>query len=134
MGHPTAQGAVKQVEDDAAEALQSALAAHGLTPPPLSELAAEVGLDVSLARRVLARLREEGAVYRATTELFYDGPSVAACKQAIADLLNGGGEGTIAGMKDAMGGISRKYAVPLLEAFDAEGFTAREGDVRVLRK
>ena len=134
VGHPTAQGAVKQVEDDAAQALRTALAAHGLTPPPLSELAAEAGIDISLARRVLARLREEGAVYRATTELFYDGAAVRACKQAIADLLNGGGEGTIAGMKDAMGGISRKYAVPLLEAFDAEGFTAREGDVRVLRK
>ena len=133
VGHPTAQGAVRQVEDDAASALSAALAAHGLTPPPLTELAAETGIDVALARRVLARLREEGAVYRATTELFYDGPSVAACKQAIADLLNSGGEGTIAGMKDAMGGISRKYAVPLLEAFDAEGFTVREGDVRVLR-
>ena len=134
VGHPTAQGAVRQVEDDAAEALRAALSAHGLTPPPLSELAAETGVDIALARRVLARLREQGAVYRATTELFYDGPSVQACKQAIADLLNGGGEGTIAGMKDAMGGISRKYAVPLLEAFDAEGFTVREGDVRVLRK
>ena len=134
VGHPTAQSAAQQVERDAADALSAALAAHGLTPPPLKELAAEVGLDISLARRALAKLREEGAVYRVSSELFYDGPSVEACKRAIAELLDGGGEGTIAGMKDAMGGISRKYAVPLLEAFDAEGFTVREGDVRVLRK
>ena len=134
VGHPTAQGAAKQAEDDAAKSLAAALAAHGLTPPPLAELAEEVHVDIALARRALARLRDEGTVYRVSSELFYDGAAVAACKEAIAELLRSGGEGTIAGLKDAMGGISRKYAVPLLEAFDAEGFTVRDGAVRALRK
>lgn len=133
VGHPTAQGAAQQAEIDAAETLSAALAAHGLTPPSLTELASEAGVDLSLARRALARLRDEGRVYRVSSELFYDGAAVTACKQAIADLLNNGGVGTVGGLKDAMGGISRKYAVPLLEAFDAEGFTVREGDARVLR-
>jgi selenocysteine-specific elongation factor len=31
-------------------------------------------------------------------------------------------------------GTSRKYAVPLLEWFDASGVTIRNGDVRVLRE
>jgi len=133
VGHPTAQGAAAQAEADAAEALAAALAAHGLASPPVAELAKEVGVDVSLARRALARLREEGRVYRVSTEQFCDAEAVQACKQAIADALAKGAAGTVAGLKDAMGGISRKYAVPLLEAFDAEGFTKREGDVRVLR-
>jgi selenocysteine-specific elongation factor len=30
-------------------------------------------------------------------------------------------------------GLTRKYAVPLLEWFDATGITLRSGDVRVLR-
>jgi selenocysteine-specific elongation factor len=30
-------------------------------------------------------------------------------------------------------GVSRKYAIPLLEYFDAQGLTKRDGDVRVLR-
>jgi selenocysteine-specific elongation factor len=30
-------------------------------------------------------------------------------------------------------GTSRKYAVPILEHFDATGVTKRQGDVRVLR-
>ena len=134
VGHPTAQGAAKQAEDDAAVALSGALAAYGLTPPPLPELAAEVGVDVALARRALARLREEGIAYRASSELYFDGAAVSACKQAIVDLLRNGGEGSVTGMKDAMGGMSRKYAVPLLEAFDAEGFTVRDGAVRRLRE
>lgn len=133
VGHPSAQGAARQLERDAAEALAGALAVHGLTPPPLDELAAEAGVDVPLARRALARLRDEGRAYRVSSELFYDGDAVASCRQAIAELLRSGGEGSIAGLKDVMGGISRKYAVPLLEAFDAEGFTVRNGNIRTLR-
>jgi selenocysteine-specific elongation factor len=38
----------------------------------------------------------------------------------------------VAQLKDAMQ-TSRKYAVPLLEFFDAQGTTKREGDVRRLR-
>jgi len=134
VGHPTAQGAAQQAEHDAADVLLAALAKHGLTPVPLAELAAEVGVDPALARRVLVRLREKGEVYRVSTELYYDAAAVAACKQAIADALRAGAEGTVAGLKGAMGGISRKFAVPLLEAFDAEGFTVREGDTRSLRE
>ncbi len=133
VGHPTAQGAAQQAEQDAAAALSAALASHGLTPPPLSELAAEVGIDAALARRALMRLRDEGKAYRVSTELYYDAEAIATCKQAIAHVLQNGGEGTVAGLKEAMGGISRKFAVPLLEAFDAEGFTKREGDRRILR-
>lgn len=134
VGHPTAQGAAQQVERDAAETLAAALAGHGLTPPSLAELTKETGVEIALARRALARLRDEGRVYRVSSELFYDNASVIACRESIAELLRSGGEGTIAGLKDAMGGISRKYAVPLLEAFDSEGFTVRDGDVRKLRE
>lgn len=134
VGHPTAQGAARQVEDDAAKALAAALADHGLTPPPLSELAAEAGIAVGIARRVAARLRDEGVAYRVSGDLYCDAAAVAACKESLAEFLRNGGEGSVAGMKDAMGGISRKYAVPLLEAFDAEGFTMRDGDVRRLRE
>jgi selenocysteine-specific elongation factor len=31
-------------------------------------------------------------------------------------------------------GTSRKYIVPLLEYFDAQGVTKRDGDVRTLRR
>jgi len=134
VGHPTAQGAAQQVERDAADALLALLSSYALTPPPLSELAAEAKVDIALARRALARLREEGSVYRVSSELFYENAAVEACRKAIAAKLRSGGEGTIAGLKDAMGGISRKYAVPLLEAFDAEGFTVRDGDARKLRE
>ncbi len=40
---------------------------------------------------------------------------------------------TTAELREALG-VSRKYAIPLLEYFDAQGVTKREGDVRTLRR
>ena len=134
VGHPTAQGAALQVERDAADAIARVLGDCGLMPPTLAELADRAGVDAPLARRALARLREEGRAYRVSSELFSDAAAVDACRASIAEYLRAGGEGTTAGLKDAMGGISRKYAVPLLEALDAEGFTVRNGDTRTLRE
>ena len=134
VGHVSAQGAAQQAEDEAVEVVAAALASAGLTPPEVKELAAQVNLDQQLVRRALARLRDEGRAWKLSTEVYYDTQVVQACKQRIAEHLKAGGDGTMSGLKEVMGqGISRKYAMPLLEAFDAEGFTAREGDVRVLR-
>jgi selenocysteine-specific elongation factor len=40
---------------------------------------------------------------------------------------------TVGVFREALG-TSRKYALPLLEHFDARGITRREGDVRVARE
>ncbi len=134
VGHASSQGAAQQAEIDAAEVVLKALSAAGLVPPDVKELAAEVGLDQSLVRRALARLRDEGRVWRLNTETFYDAEQIDACRERIRAHLSAGGDGTMAGLKEVMQpGISRKYAMPLLEAFDAEGLTVREGDARVLK-
>lgn len=132
IGHPSAQGAQQQIEKQAAEKLLSALRAHAATPPTLDELASEAGVKMPLARRALARLQQEGAVYRVSSELFYDGAFVDACKQRIVAHFQNGGDGSVGSLKDVIGS-SRKFAVPLLEAFDAEGFTVRDGDARRLK-
>lgn len=133
IGHASSQGAAQQAEAEATEAVSKALAAHGLVPPEVKELAAEMGLDQSLVRRALARLRDEGRAVRINSEFFYDGEVVEACKQRIIAHLKAGGEGTMAGLKEVMGeGVSRKYAMPILELFDAQGITERVGDARVL--
>lgn len=133
VGQASAQDAAQEAEDEAVRIVAQALAAHGLTPPEVKELAQEVNLDQSLVRRALARLRDEGRAWRLTTEMFYDAHTIDECRKNIEEHLSSGGDGTMSGLKEVMGGISRKYAMPLLEAFDAEGLTERDGDVRILR-
>ena len=57
--------------------------------------------------------------------------SYEALEQAAVALLRAQGGATAAELRDAMG-TTRKYAIPLLEHFDAQGVTRRDGDLRVL--
>jgi selenocysteine-specific elongation factor len=103
-----------------------------LVPTPLESLtgalrAAKIcGLaeahDTLLATGALVRVHD--AVYR--------GSQIAEVRARVEAALRKEGTMTMARFRDLIG-TSRKYAVPLLEWFDAAGITIRSGDVRTLR-
>ena len=83
------------------------------------------------ARKAAAALERDGRAVRIDSERFYDAQVVAGLREVVAGVIRANGPATAADLKDAMG-VSRKYAMPLLELFDATGLTRREGDLRVL--
>ena len=129
IGHATAQTAVQAARDDAAEALAPLLEKAGMAPPSVLELASQLGIDVTLARKALAQLVEQGRAKRITSDLFFSTAAYTAAKTAAETCLSREGSATMASLRDAVG-TSRKYAVPLFEHFDAIGFTVRDGDLR----
>ena len=131
--HPEAAVSAMLAEKTAADALLPLLERQGLAPETVSELAAETGTDVGVARKVLGRLASAGRIVRISSELHFSADAIRAARAALATYLNANPGGASAGeLRDALG-VSRKYAIPLLEYFDAQGLTRREGDVRVLR-
>ena len=132
VGHPSAQGSARQALDEAVDALAALLAEQGMTPESLGGLAEHAGLSSQMVGKAATTLVENGRAYRVSPDLLFDAQAIAAAKQAVAEHLQAGGSGTVAALRDVMG-TTRKYAVPLLEKFDAEGFTARSGDERTLR-
>jgi selenocysteine-specific elongation factor len=66
-------------------------------------------------------------------DALYTGWQIAEIRAALEAALRKSGSLTMAAFRDLVG-TSRKYAVPLLEWFDATGVTVRSGDVRVLRE
>ncbi|MGB8267377.1 MAG: selenocysteine-specific translation elongation factor [Candidatus Velthaea sp.] len=62
----------------------------------------------------------------------YRGTQIAEIRARLEAALRREKQITVAGFRDAIGS-SRKYAVPLMEWFDASGVTLRTGDLRVLR-
>ena len=131
--HPKAAVSALAAEADAATALLAALAAAGLEPPSVTELAASTASEVAVARKALARLAAEGAVVRVTSELFLVAAAYQEARERLRTALTAAPAGaTAAQLRDALG-VSRKYAIPLLEHFDAQGFTKRAGDLRTLR-
>ena len=43
-------------------------------------------------------------------------------------------EMSVSDFKELVGGISRKYAIPLLNYYDSLGIIQRRGDIRVLKR
>ncbi|PKQ29619.1 MAG: selenocysteine-specific translation elongation factor [Actinobacteria bacterium HGW-Actinobacteria-10] len=120
-------------EEKAVAAIRPMLAAQGLAPESVMDLAAAARVDVNVARKVLGKLALDREVVRLGSELHFDAAAIAGARSALVAYLTANGSGTAAQLRDALG-VSRKYAIPLLEYFDAQGVTRREGDVRVLRQ
>jgi selenocysteine-specific elongation factor len=106
------------------------LRAGGLRPP---DLAAEApGPE---ARRVLDKLVRQGVAVRAVDRgqkraVLFHADAVEAARRRLTPLLQP--PGLLTGDAGRALGVSRKYAIPLLEHLDAVRFTRRIGDRRVL--
>jgi selenocysteine-specific elongation factor len=92
----------------------------GLAVPPVGEL----GLPTEL---IYARVRT-GSLVRISGELVYLPGQIATVIGGLGELPTGF---TVADFRDHFG-LTRKYAVPLLEWLDGEGHTARSGDGRTV--
>ncbi len=117
-------------EQSAAEALLPLLERQGLSPETVSELAAETGTDVGIARKVLGRLASEGRIVRISSELHFSAAAMAGARESLTAHLRRIPRARPRASCACALGVSRKYAIPLLEYFDAQGLTRREGDVR----
>ncbi|HUF15871.1 MAG TPA: selenocysteine-specific translation elongation factor [Acidimicrobiia bacterium] len=108
-------------EDEAAWKLAVARLREGLSVPE------ESGLGVG-AEIIHLKVRS-GELVRVAPRLLYLPEQIEELKQTMAGLPE---SFTVAEFRDAAG-LSRKYAVPILEWSDKEGLTVRRGDRRRLR-
>jgi selenocysteine-specific elongation factor len=109
-----------------ADRLVAAVAGAEPTPPSVKELVA-AGFAAELIRATSA----EGRLVRITPEIVVT-PAFLARAEAVVRAQGRPPGLTVSSFREALG-TSRKYALPMLEFFDANGVTRREGDVRILR-
>ncbi|MGH9052540.1 MAG: selenocysteine-specific translation elongation factor [Acidimicrobiia bacterium] len=108
-------------EEDAWRQARRRLMEHGLTVPRADQL--------GLHRELLHNLVRQGRLTRVSDDLVYLPDQLDALPDVLRELPE---RFTVAEFRDALG-LTRKYAVPLLEWLDAAGVTVREGDLRRLR-
>jgi selenocysteine-specific elongation factor len=96
------------------------------TPPSVKELTAQ-GFGPELIKAVCT----DGRLVRISPEVVVT-PAFLARAEAVVRERGGAPGVTVSAFREALG-TSRKYALPILEYFDARGFTRRQGDYRVLR-
>ncbi len=120
---------LKQDEEQALNAIESLFANAGLTVPPVNEVLAKSGVEAGRARSLLQILLRQKRLVRVGDELVFHADALHSLREQLA--ARRGQRFTVPVFKDWTG-ISRKYAIPLLEYLDRERVTRREGDERIL--
>ncbi|MDZ4168592.1 MAG: selenocysteine-specific translation elongation factor [Coriobacteriia bacterium] len=132
--HPRAAVSALAQEADAMSLLLPLIEAAGAAPPTLAEMLDSTGVDPGVARKALARLVSEGRLVRVSSDFHFSPAAIAAVRATLEAYFASRSEGaTTSDLREALG-LSRKYAIPLLEYLDSQGITKREGDLRTLRR
>jgi selenocysteine-specific elongation factor len=130
---PAGAGVLGDEQAALAEKLLDRLASEPFAPPTLAVLAEGLRRPPRELGQILDVLARRGDVARVDKDLWFARGAVDEARAALLTRLEGAGEVTIAGFRDALG-CGRRNAQALLEYFDREGLTLRRGDVRVARR
>jgi selenocysteine-specific elongation factor len=119
-------------ETRALEGLDRVFREAGLAPPDLAAAAASAGVTAAVADRTSKLLIRQKTLVKVES-LFFHVSALERLKQEVRALKGQSGPAKldVAGFKERYG-ISRKYAIPLLEWLDRERVTRRAGDARVI--
>lgn len=117
---------------EAKERIEKMYIEAALTPPILSELLESSKLKEREALDLLNVLVKEGRLVK-IKDLFFSKKAVDDLQVKVIEFLKTKNEMTPIDFKE-LTGLSRKFAIPLLEHLDSRKVTIRVGDVRKLRK
>jgi selenocysteine-specific elongation factor len=119
-------------EVQAKEQIEAAFASAGLAVPSAKEVLATVSVDARRSEKLLQLLLREKALHRVSPELIFHRQALAELRAKLAVYKKAKGERISVPAFKELTGITRKYAIPLLEYLDRERVTRRQGDERVI--
>jgi len=120
-------------EERARAAIERLYLEGGLTPPDAAGIAAAAGVAPAVADRMLKLLQRQKVLVRVDTLLFHEA-ALKRLKAAVSALKTSAGSAAridVATFKERFG-VTRKFAIPLLEHLDRERVTRRVGETRVV--
>ena len=125
--------ALSPEDERARTSIERAFRVGGLKPPDAATVAADAGASPATVDRVLKLLQRQKVLVRIDTMLFHV-EALDRLKAEVAALKVSAGAAAridVATFKERYG-VSRKFAIPLLEYLDRERVTRRMGDSRVV--
>jgi selenocysteine-specific elongation factor len=120
---------LKEDEEQARGAIERAFEQAGLATPAVAEVLAKSGVEQVRARRLLEILLKDRRLVRVSDDLVFHQSAIEKLRGMLAGRRRT--RFNVTAFKEWTG-ISRKYAIPLLEFLDREHVTRREGDERLV--
>lgn len=119
-------------ETKAKELIEREFERAGLAVPGIAAVLEKLPVDAARAQKILQILLREKALVRVTEDLVFHPSALETVQSMLAKYRREHGERiSVPAFKD-LTGITRKYAIPLLEYMDRERVTRRAGDERVI--
>jgi selenocysteine-specific elongation factor len=119
-------------EARAKEQIETAFAAAGLAVPAVKEVLSKLPVEPKRAEKILQILLRDKSLIRVTPELIFHRDALAQLRGRLSAFKKTKGERISVPVFKELTGITRKYAIPLLEYLDRERVTRRAGDERVI--
>jgi selenocysteine-specific elongation factor len=122
---------MKDEEADSKRTIEQAFATAGLKVPALKDVLAGLPVDKARAQKIMTLLLRDRVLIKLSDELVFHRDALTELRRKLAEQKTRSPKIDVAKFKD-LTGVSRKYAIPLLEYFDRERVTRRVGDERII--
>jgi len=122
---------MKDDETESQRQIEQAFAGAGLKVPALKEVLAGLKVDRTRAQQIVTLLLRSRVLVKISEDLVFHHTALEQLRRMVADYKQVSPKLDVAKFKD-LTGITRKYAIPLLEYLDREHITRRVGDERVI--
>ncbi len=123
--------ALKDEEAESQKIIEAAFASAGLKVPALKDVLAGLKVDKARAQKIVTLLLRDKVLIKISEDLVFHRDSLADLRKRMALQKSQSPKIDVARFKD-LTGVTRKYAIPLLEYLDREHVTRRVGDERMI--
>ena len=115
------------------QGIETAFAQSGLMPPTPTEAFTKLSFDPKRAQSVVQLLIREGVLVKVAEGMVFHASALDGLRQTLAKRKSEHGTRISVPAFKELAGVSRKYAIPLLEYLDRAGVTRRDGDERIIK-
>jgi selenocysteine-specific elongation factor len=123
--------AMKDEETESQKVIENAFASAGLKVPALKDVLAGLKVDKARAQKIVTLLLRDKVLVKISEDLVFHRDTLADLRKRLAAEKAKSPRIDITRFKD-LTGVTRKYAIPLLEYLDREHVTRRVGDERII--
>ena len=120
---------MKDEEAEAKKKIEDAFSSAGLEVPYLKDVLAKLPIDKARAQKIVTLLLRDRVLIKVSDDLVFHRSTLDELRKRLLAFKTKSASIDVAGFKD-LTGVTRKYAIPLLEYFDRERVTRRVGDKR----
>lgn len=132
LAHLPGRGVVmKDEEAESRHAIEQAFSSAGLQVPALKDVLAQLKIDKARAQKIVTLLLREKVLIKVADELVFHRSALEDLRVKLQAQKAKSPKINVSAFKD-LTGVSRKYAIPLLEYLDRERVTRRIGDERTI--